>query len=103
MFTVITGFWLLTSRGCSEMHGYPYFIIALYIAINGEGTLIQLGNLDLVFKGNRSIGPINQLPPYKLIRVCNYRKWGKIRWAKLSQFLRVLQKFFRKYLAIGYS
>ena len=78
----------------------PYFIIALYIAINGEGTLIQLGNLDLVFKGNRSTGPINQLPPYKLIRACNYRKRGKIHWAKLSWFLRVLQKFFHKYLAI---
>ena len=35
-----------------------------------------------------------------------YRKWGKIRWAKLShfsQFSRVPQKFYREYLFILYK
>ena len=34
------------------------------------------------------------------IKEAAYRKWGKIRWAELSRFLRVLQKFSREYLAI---
>ena len=34
------------------------------------------------------------------IKEAAYCKWGKIRWAELSRFLRVLQKFSREYLAI---
>ena len=43
------------------------------------------------------------IPQFKLLPI-TYRKWGKIRWAKLSQFLRFLslpQKFSREFLAIG--
>ena len=34
------------------------------------------------------------------LKIATYRKRGKIRWAKLSRFLRVSQKFSHEYLTI---
>ena len=41
---------------------------------------------------------------HPVISNSSYRKWGNIRWAKLSQFSRFLsvpQKFSHEFLAIG--